>query len=1849
MKKLLFLFAVLLGTVGAWAAVTQPETGVYTIEGGKSDEGHRGFMAACEGIADFPALSGIQWPTHSGKSNTAIANGTHWYVYKIEGEDRYVIYNLGLGKFLFKAGDNINFSDTPYKWQILVNSYNNSSYNSIYDDQGKYISFACGTKATSTVRNVNFNKNNNAATDGGSLHTFTTVADGTTTYADQIAVVENLVAVREISYTLTDEAGSEYSGTYQGIYGSLPPITGVIGYTLTETVWNNDGTNFSATINFPVPLQQNVMISPFNSSHIWYFANDEFKVKTTHTNPTMQNIEDYLWKIIPAFENNNFTFTIKNVATEKYIYTASTTNDVHADGTITVSETATKFTLEENKQFKIVGQNLCLSAGSSGAGEKWAGTHQGHNGTINNVYVANAVTNYVLTDAAGTVYEDTYDGFTGVLPSIDGAYGHSFTNKVWDGDTFRATINFPFPVSSANVTNATLLANWGNANNNSTKKWHAVLEDGVYNLKVQAKNPELTDLNTWRWAIYPQFADGVFTFKIKNMHTGTYVYANPENTANAGGQKGYIILDEEGTAFTIVKNGDFVNLAYVGKNSTTLKLTTNGSGDTDVYLGSYTGEHGGNHINWPELATYTLTIGTNGYAAIYSPVAVTIPAGITAYAGRLRSTKDTLVLSKVSTAIPAENAVILKGDANTTYTFTAANNVAPIVNSLKGSAESVTAADAYTFNATDATFTKAGGNVAPYTAYLEVSGAVDVIATYEPEGLTTLDDIENWVLQIRGQRGFVYVNENNQPAAVNNADGNTSNDIPYDAVNDKHHFAVVKYKENYYLYSVGAKKFLARSGNNGVALVDEPVEALTFEASGNASYPWIVKLGGFMINISIGDGHTNSIRIDATSNPDEGARWALYKTAAFDNTEVQDYLNAVPDLSQVQNTALYYLRSKRGTLVYNSDNPNQLSSTVAYGNISKTSSAAEWAIIKNNEKYFFYSLEGKKFIGQNADESGRYPMQILPQFDVQIIGSTDSDYPFVFSTDNYGAINHFNHGATPGVANWKGNNNQGGLRSLGDPGSVHQIIYVRDLTDEEIQAINDAFAVLNPQAGKEYVLYDATHKVFLDINNLATAPQQSDCKELATMNSEKQSLYITATGLSWKIHTTAEDGKYLGQYTVDKTQWNSKVNEDQSQFAWTINPVLENDEIFVMLQNTSGTQNGFLGNAGHANGSALFVNQTAEEMKLKLRLHDASLVYKVKSNLTSGAVVYKGKNYANGEYILANATLTDADITAKSVLGQTYTTPVINEEDKTITLTYTIAVNFKEGDKVFIKNREHANDYICADFSCGKLDNSVAPTTKKISYQTKNGSNIDYRFCWELQATTYGEEPCFYLYNPYYDWYVGSITGTNTDTNMSKEKEKEQAGKYKIEIEDNHFVFHCLTSDIDAEGQDGDFFHWYSWDGSKQIVGWQRSETPSQWLVEEVTEEMEAQWQNTLTSQYSTLTQHEIGTGVNQYSGMPENLVEGFNALSLPEEATAIEKARYCVYALYDYASAVEALVINQPSAGFYRIKSQNGNDANKAGKYWQVNEAGARMELVASKDEKRSIVYASEDYKLVNYGCGYYLNDYDDVSTAGTEGQAWGIVENAKVVGTYALDHPTENWFLSDWSGGATYGHNDANAAWTFESVEELPFTFKKAALGFATFNAPVPVELPEDVLAYVAEVDENKTTLHMHRLEGNVVPANTPVMLYNEAAKADDAPDETTIDLEIVDAYTGDDFDDINEKNDFYGTVAAEITPTNENVYSLQKSNSDAVVGFYKKAATTTVGETTTPTTMGGFKAWIKTATSNARAFTIIFDGDDATGLKEALGLENENVEIYDLSGRRLDKPTKGINVVGGKLVIK
>lgn len=327
-------------------------------------------------------------------------------------------------------------------------------------------------------------------------------------------------------------------------------------------------------------------------------------------------------------------------------------------------------------------------------------------------------------------------------------------------------------------------------------------------------------------------------------------------------------------------------------------------------------------------------------------------------------------------------------------------------------------------------------------------------------------------------------------------------------------------------------------------------------------------------------------------------------------------------------------------------------------------------------------------------------------------------------------------------------------------------------------------------------------------------------------------------------------------------------------------------------------------------------------------------------------------------------------------------------------------------------------------------------------------------------------------------------------------------------------------------------------------------------------------------------------------------------------------------------------LSLNMPTAGFYRIKSRNASYADRRVKYIlsraKVNSEGTALGLeMSSVADVNSILYLNSTF--VGYANGLYLNNYVSPATVGTAGLAWSIGANPSVIGAYTLKKNADTYCLSDWYSGeyTTNGQNDGSAAWAIEPVERLPFTFKAAAKGYSTFHCPVAVQLPENVTAYFGQILSDGSTLKMWRIEGNVVPKNTPVLLYNSTVESSDVEVELTL-TTSSDSYS--------ETNSLVGTVAAETLPTGKTCYSLQVGSESGDMGFYEKSSGN----------KAGFKAWIEIANASVREFRIIFDGENTTGLVEALGLENKKVAIYDLSGRRLNSTTTGVNVVNGKVTI-
>ena len=330
--------------------------------------------------------------------------------------------------------------------------------------------------------------------------------------------------------------------------------------------------------------------------------------------------------------------------------------------------------------------------------------------------------------------------------------------------------------------------------------------------------------------------------------------------------------------------------------------------------------------------------------------------------------------------------------------------------------------------------------------------------------------------------------------------------------------------------------------------------------------------------------------------------------------------------------------------------------------------------------------------------------------------------------------------------------------------------------------------------------------------------------------------------------------------------------------------------------------------------------------------------------------------------------------------------------------------------------------------------------------------------------------------------------------------------------------------------------------------------------------------------------------------------------------------------------AALADVKINLPVDGkFYRLRC-TGNGM----KYMQYtqNTNADRFDMISGEDGKTvNATFCYTNGGLVSYVNPLYINHDSNVASLKMERTTVTFSEATNVTGQYFIN-VGGRYIYGDGDNsdsGAGTPDNRKGYRWWLEEVNSLPFTFKAAALGFATFNAPVAVELPEGISAYIGVLNTKNNTLQMYRLDGNQIPANTAVLLRKEGVTED-----ATVDFTIV-SNAEEDFDGVT--NSLVGTVAAENLDGTKNCYSLQKSNAEEKVGFYSK----------TTGTKGGFKAWLETEKAvGARAFTIIFDGEDATGIKEALGLENENVEIYDLSGRRLDKPAKGVNIIGGKTVI-
>ncbi len=254
--------------------------------------------------------------------------------------------------------------------------------------------------------------------------------------------------------------------------------------------------------------------------------------------------------------------------------------------------------------------------------------------------------------------------------------------------------------------------------------------------------------------------------------------------------------------------------------------------------------------------------------------------------------------------------------------------------------------------------------------------------------------------------------------------------------------------------------------------------------------------------------------------------------------------------------------------------------------------------------------------------------------------------------------------------------------------------------------------------------------------------------------------------------------------------------------------------------------------------------------------------------------------------------------------------------------------------------------------------------------------------------------------------------------------------------------------------------------------------------------------------------------------------------------------------------------------------------------------------------------------------------NEYTTINT--TSGVADGTFTLYSTSGTECNTYKTNGAGELGYYSSATGVTKGTDSDFIFE---EVPFTFNvniangsNAKLG--TINLPFAVTVHPSVTVYgVFDTDENSIYLNPIALDGNVLPANTPVIIEAEQEGVYGFTPAPTSRIKII-INTG-----------LEGTLAAETIDAGTNAYILSYDGPGTRIKMYKLAADSRK--------INANKAYYVDATGRASALEFKFVGTTGVDDVEREGIENT---IYDLKGRRLTEITEpGMYIINGKKVYK
>lgn len=262
--------------------------------------------------------------------------------------------------------------------------------------------------------------------------------------------------------------------------------------------------------------------------------------------------------------------------------------------------------------------------------------------------------------------------------------------------------------------------------------------------------------------------------------------------------------------------------------------------------------------------------------------------------------------------------------------------------------------------------------------------------------------------------------------------------------------------------------------------------------------------------------------------------------------------------------------------------------------------------------------------------------------------------------------------------------------------------------------------------------------------------------------------------------------------------------------------------------------------------------------------------------------------------------------------------------------------------------------------------------------------------------------------------------------------------------------------------------------------------------------------------------------------------------------------------------------------------------------------------------------------------GLAYVKGDYVLVADTISNGIYNIWIDNAgKLPGGNLIESQYPNvagyWIPKTPDGTNNYNFVSVNAT-------DLEANLQKVTIGetgYASCIFGFDAIAPEGVTAYTVNKQDDDGGVYLTKVEGTI-PAYTPIFVGGTAGTYTFTVDNDN----TPDALTG---------NLLKGSVT-ESTATDDastTYYALTASSEDATKPVIKKVRS--------GVTIPAGKAYLIVAGSAAGSPALLnIHFDDATGINSAISGTEKNEPVYDLQGRRVVKPTKGIYIQNGKKVI-